>query len=377
MSIDPVLGGGTAERTIQMSKALCALGHECSILTLDLGLSENKKNEIKQIKNLKLYTLECLGKRFYIPSPPFDIVEECVKKADIVHLMTHWTLINAIVYYYIRKHKKNYVVCPAGALPIFGRSRYIKLIYNFIVGTRLIQNASAHIAVAKDEFSHFEKYGVSSEKIFWIPNGIDPSDLESKTVNTFRKDFHLPESPFLFFIGRLNPIKGPDLLVEAFCQAQKELTEYHLVLAGPDEGMLESLKKTVDKNNLSHKVHFIGHISGEAKSQALQTAALMIIPSRQEAMSIVVLEAGTCSLPVLVTDMCGLNDLQDIQAAIVVSPTVEGIKAGLVNALSSKENLFKLGDNLKRYVHSQFLWSTVIKKLEALYLSFIKNGSKS
>lgn len=367
MSIDPILGGGTAERTIQMSKALISLGHSCSILTLDLGINARKRTELNELEGLELVTLPCLNERFYLPWLRLGKISQLVKKADVVHLMGHWTIINAIVYFYIRRFKKKYVVCPAGALPIFGRSRFIKTAYNFFIGKKIIQNANAHLVIAKDEISQFAAYDVTDENIIWIPNGIDPSSLQVNNNVSFRQRYDLGNSPFILYIGRLNPIKGPDLIVEAFCSLKNEFPNHHLIMAGPDEGMLPQLKKTIHNHDLNNRVHFIGHISGDVKSQALHAAKLMVIPSRQEAMSIVVLEAGVVGLPVLLTNQCGLNELELINAGVVVAPTVVEIRNGLIETLNDQDKLEALGRNLQKHVYENFLWSSVIKKLEALY----------
>lgn len=372
MSIDPVLGGGTAERTIQMTRALIGLGHSCSILTLDLGISKEKRFEITETLGIELVSLSCISERFYFPWPHLKKISALVKQADIIHLMGHWTIINAIVYFYIKKFNKKYVVCPAGALPIFGRSKIIKFAYNLLIGKKIIKNADAHLIIAKDEILHFKAYGINENKIFWIPNGIDPQALIHKDETFFREKYHLGSSPFILYMGRLNTIKGPDLIVEAFCELKEQLKNYHLVLAGPDEGMLPLLKKTVRKYDLENNVHFIGHISGKIKSCAFNAASLMVIPSRQEAMSIVVLEAGIVGLPVLLTNQCGLNDLQQIDAGIVVDPSVKAIKNGLVEILVNNENKLELfGENLKKHVQSNFLWESIVKKIESLYIKIL------
>ena len=61
--LDPVFGGGTAERTYQMSKALTNAGIDCTILTSDVGLSNER---IASLNGVNLVVLRCLIKRFYI-----------------------------------------------------------------------------------------------------------------------------------------------------------------------------------------------------------------------------------------------------------------------------------------------------------------------
>ena len=120
-------GGGTAERTLQMSYFLAEENIECQIICTDLYLSENTKTYLKRVKIL---AIPCMIKRFLIPRPWLFRVNALVKSADIIHLMNHWTLLNVWIYLNLRIYKKPYVVCPAGSLAIFGRSQYFKKFYN-------------------------------------------------------------------------------------------------------------------------------------------------------------------------------------------------------------------------------------------------------
>ena len=78
--------------------------------------------------------------------------------------MSHWTPINILAYVLIRFYRKPYVVCPAGALPIFGRSKLFKRFYNKIVGKRIIKNADGCIAVTPDEISISYHMGFKKKK---------------------------------------------------------------------------------------------------------------------------------------------------------------------------------------------------------------------
>lgn len=363
MSIDPVRGGGTAERTVQMSRALAARGHRCCVLTLDLGITDKRHQELSQST---LIALPCLWKRFYLPSPRLGVIADAVKAADVVHLMGHWTILNAFAYYYLRKFNKKYVVCPAGALPLFGRSRLLKQIYNTVVGTRLIRGAHAHIAIAKNEVAHYEAYGVPRSSVTHVPNGITPLE-RSPSARDIRGKLKLSAEPYALYLGRLNPIKGPDLLIEAFGLIKDQFPKHQLVFAGPDEGLKAPLTLRSQALGIADRVHFVGYVGGADKSELYIQADLMVIPSRQEAMSIVVLEAGLANTPVVLTDQCGLNELQDMNAATVVKVYAQSIAQGMSKALSDKRAAQKSATNLKQYITENFLWETIATKLEALF----------
>lgn len=363
-SLDVVEGGGTAERTYQMSRCLAMNGIDTTILTLDLGLTPERRLGLGAVK---VTALPCLMKRFYIPRFSSAVIRDLVREADIVHLMNHWTLINAIVYFHAQQVGKPYVVCPAGALVSFGRSQILKRVFDTLIGRAIIRNASGHIAVIGSERSQFMSYGVDQDDVVVIPNGVFLDEGLDYDPKAFRDRFGLGEAPLILFLGRLNPIKGPDLLLEAYARVEQRFPEYHLVFAGPDNGMLPMLTRRTMEAGLDKKVHFIGYVDVQTKYHCLRSAELVVIPSRHEAMSIVVLEAGMAARPVLLTDQCGLDEIDTVGGGRVVTATVEGLEQGLILLLSDPSNLGSMGETLRRYTLEHYSWDAIVPKYIDLY----------
>ncbi|WP_427134841.1 glycosyltransferase family 4 protein [Pseudomonas kitaguniensis] len=362
MSIDPVSSGGTGERTLQMSKALAKSGSACSILTLDIGNLEPVKQDL-MANGVNVETLACWSRRFYIPSLNLVKIFRVIKRADIIHLMGHWTVLNAIVYWVARLLGKPYVVCPAGALPLFGRSQTFKKVYNWVIGRRIIRNASAFIAITDDEKDQFLPYGVNPDHIQIVNNGINPQDFSSQDVAGIRARHGLEKKPFILFVGRLNLIKGPDLLLEAYKQLGDRIGHYDLVFVGPDGGMREELVEASKRMGHPANIFFIGYLGGKDKSDIYHAAEFLVIPSRQEAMSIVVLEAGICKTAVLLTRACGFDEVAEVGGGVVVDAEVESLKAGLLE-MSQRDDLKQMGEQLHRFVTENYTWADVGKKLE-------------
>lgn len=366
MSIDPVTGGGTAERTVKIAKYLARLGVNASILTSDIGVDEKLRNTLSDVE---LHLLPNLYHRYYISWVSYKRLKKLVEKSDVVHLMNHWTAINAVVYKVCRQLDKPYVVCPAGALMAYGRSLLLKQMYNKIVGNHIIKNAARHIAIPAEEAHLFKNYGIDPASVEVIPNGIDPEDFTSRDDVLFRRKHSLGDNPFILFMGRLDSIKGPDLLLDAFAGLRTEFPDYRLVFAGPDGGMLKSLESVSQRNNLADCVHFIGYIGGDEKSHAYHAADLLAIPSRHEAMSIVALEAGITGTPVLLTDVCGFEQIEEIGGGLIVKPSADDIRKGLKTLLENREGLEEKGRSLKDYVFGNYTWDYIINK----YISMFKN----
>lgn len=364
-SIDLKSGGGNGERTFQMSRALARAGVDCLVLSVSMGFNENRVGSMLPARSV---TLPCLWRRFYLPRGGWLTIDRLVRGVDLIHLMGHWSFLNALVYFAAIRHKKPYVVCPAGALPYFGRSKLLKVIYNFLVGNAIIRNASGWIAVTAGELPQFLLYGIPNSKVQIFPNGIYEEDFCPQTPS---KKTRLPQFPFILFMGRLNPIKGPDLLLEAFLRFHGNQPNCHLVFAGPDGGMLTELVSFVGRHQLSGRIHFLGHIEGPEKIEAYQSAQLLVVPSRQEAMSIVALEAGILGTPVLLTEECGFNELSLIDSRLVVPATSEHLADALKTLMESPSELAKIGLKTQAFIRSKYTWSGLIPLYLKLYLKII------
>lgn len=367
--LDPVHGGGTAERTVQISRHLARRGYACHVLTTEAGLPGSRR---AGLAGVDLTIVPLLSKRFFMPRmSSWAVLRRLVREADVVHIMGHWALLSAVVWLTVRSLRKPYVVCPAGSLPIYGRSRLFKRLYNLVVGKKMVSHANACIAITEDEVGQFAQYGVDCSRVVVIPNGISPEDFVAADPVEFRDKHGLGAAPFVLFMGRLNHIKGPDLLLRAFASMRERFPEVHLVFAGPDGGMLNDLRQLADIHALAARVHFIGHVSGTEKNSAYRAASLLVIPSRQEAMSIVVLEAGIMGTPVLLTDQCGFNAV-DGCGGKVVSATVDALAIGLVELLGKSSQLRAMGDALNTFVRERHLWDVIIGRYIALYERLVK-----
>lgn len=356
--LDPVSGGGTAERNFQIARHLAQKGIDCTVLTLDIGISAERRAELG---SAKLVAVPCVNKRFFMPWLSFAQANKLVADVDIVHLSGHWTLLNALISRACRKLGKPYLFCPAGAFRPFGRSLWLKYIYEVLAGRRIARSAAACVAVTDLERADFVASGVRADRVVVIPNGIDPDayQLPNPTLATdeLRRHLGIGNSRFILFLGRLNLIKGPDLLLEAFCKLGPAFADVQLVMAGPDGGMLARLKAAAATYGISARVHFPGYVGGVRKIVALHAATLLAIPSRREAMSIVVLEGGICGCPVLFTNACGLEELALENAGTMVQTSVEAISEGLAKMLREPERSRESAERLREKIQRHFLWA--------------------
>lgn len=358
--IDPVSGGGTAERTAQLARAMSRAGMEVTVLATDAGLAAGKAPDLGQAR---LELARCVNQRFLWPRLPRGALDGLVGRADVVHLCNHWTALNLMAQRAARRESRPWAVCPAGALPIFGRSKALKRAYNALGGRSLIEQAAAWVAVTQRETEDFRAYGVDPRAVDVIPNGIEPRDYGEGDPAAFRTKLGLASGRVILFMGRLNAIKGPDLLLEAF--AREALPGTTLVFAGPDGGMRASLEQRARGAGIGERVKFAGWVGGRDKVAAYRAAELVVIPSRQEAMSLVALEAGACGKPVLMTDRCGFDAAVQAGGAVAVPPDAARLGAAMRALLRGDPS--EIGARLHDLVVRDYTWDAAVRRYATLF----------
>lgn len=372
-AIDPSLGGGTAERTFQLALALHRAGVSCTVLCTDIGLGQQRKAELKDID---LLAVPVLFRRFVVPKISWGRIKAIVAEADIVHVTGHWSVLGALVCLAAQRLGKPYVYCPAGSLRIFGRSGFVKHVYNLLVGQRIVRAASCCLAVTELERQQFHEYGVADARIVLFPNGVHPDSAMVAAPQVFRTRHSLNDKQIVLFLGRLSPIKGPDLLLEAFARLSGLQDTTRLVFAGPDAELGEELRRRAERAGLSGHVLFTGFLAGQDKQDALAAADLLVVPSRQEAMSLVALEAGLCGTPVLLTDQCGFDEVQSMGGGLVVAVDVQALANGMQEMLKNPESLPAKGERLRELVLSRYTWDGLTRRALELYGNLIRESKK-
>ncbi len=355
---DPVLGAGTAVKSVALCRALAAAGTRTRFITTDVGLEDRPLPDLPGV-NVTIFPSR-FG-RFPVPRIGPGALEQLVGDCDAVILMNHWTILNALAYRAARGRGVPHIMCPAGALRIQGRSRWLKHLYQLLVGRRMITEAAAVVATTELEARQFRADGVPSDRIHVIPNGIDP-DPAGISAEEFRARRSVPAGPLLLYMGRLNPIKGPDLLLEAFGQVADRFREWRLLLAGRDEGLEGDLRVRAQSLGLTDRVHFVGHLDPSESTGAYRAASLLVVPSRHEAMSLVALEGAVAGRPVLLTEACGFDEVQEVDGGRVVSATVTGLADGLRDLLTRPNDIPVMGARLRDLAVNQYGWPSVVQR---------------
>ena len=360
MCIDPYNGGGSVERICQLSKYISHSEHTCTLLTTKKGFNKNRASNLGQTH---IVTLPYISDRYIFPLGLITWLFKNAKSYDVVHLSMNWSVITAITFIYLKLAKKTYYFSAMGWLRIEGRSVLLKYIYRTLITLPLVRSAKKCIAVSKREVKDYVASGVSPEKIEYIPNGIESKEfLEDDSGIYFRKKYNIDTRPIILFIGRIDPIKGPDLLLRAFGKFSKDFPNYQLIIAGNNLGFLSKVKAESKSLKLENKVTFLGPIIGKDKLSAYHSAKLFVIPSRFDSMTIVALEAASSGSPILITKECDFSELAESSSGLEVGANESEIEEGIRFALSGNVDLDSMSNNARNFVIRNYDWNIISKK---------------
>ena len=368
-----------------LSKNLVRRGHEVVVFTTDIKDRYSRLSNIedgRDIDGIKVYYFKNVSNtlatkyRLSVPTGMTAATKRGIRNFDIIHLHNVRTFPNVIIHHYAKKYDIPYVVQARGSLLTFFHKGWQKRIFDVIWGHGILEDASKFIALTPIEAAQYRTVGINEDQIEIIPNGIDLSEFNNLPAKgEFRRKHGLGDNQrIILFVGRIHQAKGLDLLVRAFAEISKLMENTKLVIVGPDDGYLPSLKKLIADLAISNEPLFTGYLGGEDKLEAYVDAEVLVLPSNYEIFGNVVLEACACGTPVVVTDHCGIADAVDGQAGLVVPYDQEVLGKALLEILSDEKKRQELGERAKSLVRQQFDWLKVAEQIEHTYASCISSG---
>lgn len=325
-SVDPA-AGGPIEGLLNSSRQLRERGHHIDVVSLDLPDAPCTK-----AFQFPLYSLG-QSRRTYGFSPRCrNWLNQHVNDYDVVIIQGIWQYHAVAAANACRRHKVPYVVFTHGMLdPWFKRTYPLKhlkkLPYWFLLLRGILRDARAVVFTTDAERQlarqSFPCYRCNEMVVSYGTTG------QQGDTNTQRDAFlsawpQLHGRPFCLFLSRIHPKKGVDIIIDAFARAYRDTPDQWLVIAGPDEtGLQAALQAQAKRLGIADRVLFPGLLQGDNKWGAYAAADCFVLPSHQENFGIVVAEALSAGLPVLISDQ--VNIYHEILAC----------RAGLVSADNS------------------------------------------
>ena len=185
-----------------------------------------------------------------------------------------------------------------------------KSLYGHLISFSL-NHCDKAIAVSENIAETMKSLGITEDKIVILRNAVDTERFKPFKNMELRHKYGIGENEILIlFVGYLDTFKGIFELVNAFYEINKRNKNVKLMMVGTGPKK-DELKKEVSKLSLNDFVIFTGKISSFEMHKYYQAADIFTLPSYGEGGGppLVVLEAMSCGIPVVVTDVGGIPEI--------------------------------------------------------------------
>ena len=275
-----------------------------------------------------------------------------------------------------------YMVAPSPPVEVwvklFRRALKTKLIagfHGFLRTDVLLQKL--YFPILKEAINVFDSYhvlnkstyawlrSIGDKKIFHVPNGVDTETFQLCKNPSNSRHFNV------LFTGRLTEEKGADILIDIIKLANDklQLKNIRFIIAGSGSYEREIRALAQSYNN----VVYLGFVDRQALPKVYMEANLYLLPSRTEGIPLSLLEAQSCGLPVVASNIPGVSDviIDRVTGRLVESGNVksfaEGIKDYYLLWSQDPAQYFEMNKAIRNYIVKHYDWSVIIGKLELMF----------
>jgi glycosyltransferase involved in cell wall biosynthesis len=195
---------------------------------------------------------------------------------------------------------------------------------------KVLQDAQAVVTVGNDLKHKLVTAGLPEEKIHVVNRGVDGDRFTPGNQQEARQRLRLPlDRKILLWVGRMDPVKGLDVLLEACALLRQNLSDFHLCLVG-DGFLRPTLEATCQARGLADRVTFVGSVLHDGLADWYRAADYTVLPSRSEGIPNVLRESLACGTPFVASRVGGIPELAEGPHHRLVPP---GDPAALAQAL--------------------------------------------
>ncbi|HYS17509.1 MAG TPA: glycosyltransferase family 4 protein [Candidatus Binatia bacterium] len=213
-----------------------------------------------------------------------------------------------------------------------------------------------------------DELGVPAEKLSVVYYGVDRRFQPAPKPERLVERFALEDKPVALFLGGIESRKNLFFLLDVWCQVVRERPAARLIVAGTGP-LLPRLRRRATRLGLDGRVIFAGHVPEAEKVEYYNLADLLLFPSAMEGFGLVVAEAMSCELPVIVSNRGSLPELVvDGDGGLVCDPTDrDGFVRATLQLLSDPLLRRKLGDANRARVDRLFRWDVCAAATARIY----------
>jgi len=225
---------------------------------------------------------------------------------------------------------------------------------------RLLGASTALAAVSRNVAEELEVYGVLSDRVSVLGNGVDSSLFSPQNAQRDES-----ATPYVLFVGRLAYRKGLFELLSAMLIATKKIPQLALRIAG--DGPLERrLRDVADRLGLADAIEFMGFVPENRLASLYSNAVATVIPSAYESGPLVLLEALACGCPFIAAPVGLVPEvMEQVECGIVINEARPEHIAAAVERLVEEGSLRdRLGVAGRELVLREYTWKAVAARTQ-------------
>jgi len=181
-----------------------------------------------------------------------------------------------------------------------------------VVEAEVMASADRIIAFSPHERDAMARlYGADAAKVSLVPCGVDLSVFRPLDQKAVRDRLGLNGEKILLYVGRVEPLKGLDLLVETAAQMDSE-DGVRVIVVGADvngDREMDRVKLLAKERDLEGQIDFVGQVDHKELPLYYNAADVCVVPSYYESFGLVALESMACGTPVVATRVGGLSTI--------------------------------------------------------------------
>lgn len=303
---------------------------------------------------------------------------------DVVHCHGLWLYPSLATLRWRARTGRPYVVSPHGMLEREVEMRQSRLkkawALRLYQGRHLREAACLH-ALCEAELRDIRAMGLRNP-VCVIPNGVEPPAPDpDESVPAPWGGGAGEGRKTLLYLGRVARKKGLTELLRALALVRdrdRQLADdWRLVVVGWEiDNHRAELEQLAGELRLGESVRLVGPLFGEGKAAAYRNADAFVLPSMSEGLPLVVPEAWSYGLPVLMTPQCNLPEGEAAGAAICAEPSPEALAAGLARLFGMGDaELGAMGARGRALAGETFSWPRIGAQMTLVYEWLTRGGT--